>query len=256
MAISLNSTLASTSNAVSINFDTQVPELIDPANIIEAFAFYHYGGSYDGGGNPQGIAGHLNTVNQNIENHKSATTNIHGLTPADGSIVGTTSSQNLSNKTYITPNLVGTTTITGSASVSNNLTVSANLVVDTDTLFVDSANNRVGVGTATPSTTLDVINPTSNTLGAIKVRASSGNTNPARIQFADNAGTETAHMKFSSNIFSINLGGTDRVTVNSTTGIMSVVNPSINETGVRNITASTTSPTTQGNNGDVWIVYV
>ena len=40
--------------------------------------------------------------------------------------------------------------------MSNNLTVSADLTVDTSTLKVDSSNNRVGIGTASPIATLDV----------------------------------------------------------------------------------------------------
>ena len=36
----------------------------------------------------------------------------------------------------------------------------AELVVDTTTLVVDSTNNRVGVGTATPSVPLDVVGDT------------------------------------------------------------------------------------------------
>ena len=39
---------------------------------------------------------------------------------------------------------------------SNDVTVNGDLTVDTDTLHVDSANNRVGIGTSSPSKTLDV----------------------------------------------------------------------------------------------------
>ena len=39
---------------------------------------------------------------------------------------------------------------------TGNLTLVGNLTVDTNTLFVDSSNNRVGVGTITPSTALEV----------------------------------------------------------------------------------------------------
>ena len=45
---------------------------------------------------------------------------------------------------------------TGNVSVGKELTVSGNVAVDTDTLFVDSVNDRVGVGTATPVYNLDV----------------------------------------------------------------------------------------------------
>ena len=63
----------------------------------------------------------------------------------------------------------GNTTITGSANVTGKLqtggnvtigtgshTVGGNVAFNTSTLFVDSVNARIGVGTATPSTTLDV----------------------------------------------------------------------------------------------------
>ena len=43
-------------------------------------------------------------------------------------------------------------TFTGNTSVTGNATVTGNLTVDTNTLFVDSTNNHVAVGTTTPST--------------------------------------------------------------------------------------------------------
>ena len=39
---------------------------------------------------------------------------------------------------------------------ADSATISGSLTVDTDTLFVDAANNRVGIGTASPAATLDV----------------------------------------------------------------------------------------------------
>ena len=40
--------------------------------------------------------------------------------------------------------------------VNKNFVVKNGLEVDTNTLFVDSANNRVAIGTTVPTTTLDV----------------------------------------------------------------------------------------------------
>lgn len=52
----------------------------------------------------------------------------------------------------------GTTTSTGTGSVvlSHEPTFSGNVTVDTNTLFVDSVNDRVGIGTITPLHKLDV----------------------------------------------------------------------------------------------------
>ena len=47
-------------------------------------------------------------------------------------------------------------TKSGNLTLNGNLTLAGNLTVDTNTLFVDSSNNRVGVGTITPSTALEV----------------------------------------------------------------------------------------------------
>jgi hypothetical protein len=46
--------------------------------------------------------------------------------------------------------------VVGNAYVSTELTVTGNVAVDTDTLFVDTVNDRVGIGTTTPGSTLDV----------------------------------------------------------------------------------------------------
>jgi hypothetical protein len=63
-------------------------------------------------------------------------------------------------------------TKTGALTIGGTLTASGNLVVDTNTFFVDATNNRVGIKTTSPATELDVD-------GTIRVR----NANP--IQFGD-----------------------------------------------------------------------
>jgi len=43
---------------------------------------------------------------------------------------------------------------TGNQSISGNINISGNLTVDTNTFFVDAANNKVGIGTTTPTSKL------------------------------------------------------------------------------------------------------
>jgi len=80
---------------------------------------------------------------------------IGGTTPAAGTFT------TLTANTSITGTLAtaAQTNITSVGTLSS-LTVSGDLTVDTDTLYVDSTNNRVGVGTTSPSTPLHVFGGT------------------------------------------------------------------------------------------------
>ena len=51
---------------------------------------------------------------------------------------------------------------TTAASIAGTLAVTGNATFDTNTLFVDAANNRVGIGTATPSVPLEIEAPEAN----------------------------------------------------------------------------------------------
>ena len=64
--------------------------------------------------------------------------------------------------TFVNLTTTGTTTLGDSGdatTVNGTLGVTGNLTVDTDTLFVDAANNRVGIGTVAPSAKLHIDNP-------------------------------------------------------------------------------------------------
>ena len=63
---------------------------------------------------------------------------------------------------YVSANLQSTLRVVGGSTFLSQINgtfavFTGDLTVDTNTLFVDSTNNRVGIGTITPSTTLDVI---------------------------------------------------------------------------------------------------
>ena len=73
---------------------------------------------------------------------------------------------------------------TGAASITGTLAVSGNAAFDTNTLFVDAANNRVGIGTASPTVILDVVSAAN---GIIRVKGGTA-TNEGGSFFVQNAG--------------------------------------------------------------------
>ena len=110
--------------------------------------------------------------------------------------------------------LTGTTiasTVTGSSLTSvgtlGSLTVSGNATFDTNTLFVDATNDRVGVGTVSPSYKLDV-------RGMARIQSSSGynvlfetwNTNE-RVNFMNDAGSANISAVFRATDYAWQNGG-------------------------------------------------
>ena len=84
--------------------------------------------------------------------------------------------------------LIGTTTISGyKLDVNGTARVSGNLTVDTNTLFVDATNNRVGIGTTTPSTTLDVTGDIRTTTGIALGSATVDATRPFDATFSSSS---------------------------------------------------------------------
>jgi len=87
------------------------------------------------------------------------------------------------NADNLTSGTVPDARITGAYTGITNLTMSGDLTVDTDTLFVDSTNNRVGIGTASPSAELHVVDTSSagtiiseGNIGQITLRDNNGGT--------------------------------------------------------------------------------
>ena len=73
-------------------------------------------------------------------------------------------------------------------------TFSGNLTVDTNTLYVDSANNRVGIGT-TPLTTLDV-KGSSDLVASFRSSTNNGNASQAKIRAVDSDSSHVATFLF------------------------------------------------------------
>lgn len=94
--------------------------------------------------------------------------------------------------------LTGTTLASGvtassltSVGTLSSLTVSGNLTVDTNTLFVDAPNNRVGIGTTSPSHALSIVNAA---LGIVSLKGGNATDQGSayRLELAGGTGTLAA----------------------------------------------------------------
>ena len=81
---------------------------------------------------------------------------------------------------------------TAALTVGTSATITGDLTVDTSTLKVDSANNRVGIGTATPNSTLEVA-------GSIRTTSSTGSATASIGVFDYVAGTTTRLVSYGAN---------------------------------------------------------
>ena len=79
-----------------------------------------------------------------------------GIVPSYG-LDDVVSESNTTTKTVHLSNVTTGVITTSNAVIGGELTINGNVAVDTDTLFVDSVNDRVGVGTTTPGSALDVV---------------------------------------------------------------------------------------------------
>jgi hypothetical protein len=118
-------------------------------------------------------------------------TTLTGTTPQDtyDSLIKVTDNGPLSGSLKVlTDGLGNNSTLslsTAAASIAGTLAVTGNATFDTTTLVVDAANNRVGVGIAVPTTSLDV-QAAGSAVGSIKL-SSAVNTNGSAY-LVENAG--------------------------------------------------------------------
>lgn len=104
-------------------FDTYIPSLADPANIEDAFKIFMYGNTENGGESSvdsTSIYSSMLSIKDSADAHASASENIHGI-GSGAAVVGTTTSQTLSNKTLSNPTISGNMPVSGSVSVSGNV---------------------------------------------------------------------------------------------------------------------------------------
>jgi hypothetical protein len=128
-------------------------------------------------------------------------------------ILGSGGPATLASATITGAATVGTTLGVTGASTLASATITGDLTVDTSTLKVDSTNNRVGIGTASPVNPFDVTS-TSGTLAVFKRTGSNG----AFIGLEDGSGSGLAYLGVTSGTFAIQTPGSgysDKYTIAS-----------------------------------------
>jgi hypothetical protein len=114
----------------------------------------------------------------NLLNATATTVNFAGAATSLnlGAATGTATVNNANTIIKGNARIGGSTAPTNALDVTGAATVSGNFTVDSTTLHVDTTNNRVGVGTASPSVALEVVQ---NVAGNAAVNVANSSTDPA-----------------------------------------------------------------------------
>jgi len=132
--------------------------------------------------------------------------------------------------------------------------------VDTDVLYVDASSNRVGIGTTTPSTDLEV---SSTGVNGVDISQSASNSSQSgRLFFTTNTASEGFALFNSNGTFQVNSGGipnntsgTNRISIIGSSGNVGIGTTSpdskLNIEGTKNTAILTLGNTTQGSS---WVV--
>jgi len=152
----------------------------------------------------------------------SGTSRFTGAITASGGVVGNVTGN--ASGTALTVTQAAQSAITSVGTLSS-ATITGDLIVDTSTLKVDSSNNRVGIGTASPDKLLHVshgdsgITPASSqhaifeSDGNMAVVIGSGTTSEGFLRFGDSGNTAVGGFKYDhdGDELSIRVGGSDFV---------------------------------------------
>tara|TARA_B100000073_G_scaffold94490_1_gene74990 strand:+ start:14 stop:838 length:825 start_codon:yes stop_codon:yes gene_type:complete len=85
----------------------------------------------------------------------------------------------------------GTLAITGASTLTGATTIGGDLTVDTSTLKVDSSNNRVGIGTASPTQDLTIVNS-----GSARMELVSGTSGTSIIDMGDSSDKDIGGIRY------------------------------------------------------------
>ena len=115
--------------------------------------------------------------------------------------------------------IAGTLDVTGALTADSNATVAGNLTVDTNTFYVDSANNRVGVGNISPQKQLHINYANSNSGQMQITNTSTGATATDGVLFGYNASNDVIinNQEATRTVFYTN--GAERMSILSSGGL-------------------------------------
>jgi len=141
-------------------------------------------------------------------------------TPSDGTVTSSKLSGNITmpadltvtgdvafdSPTFVVDNAnsrvgIGTASPSTLLDIVGDVKMSANLTVDTDTLHVDATNNRVGIGTASPSSVLEVTGTGDADTGILTTHSRSGVGYTLRLNNTNNGANKGSGIKWSSGGF-------------------------------------------------------
>jgi hypothetical protein len=107
----------------------------------------------------------------------------------------------------------GTTLTIGDSGDTINFADGQNISIDTNTLYIDSTNNRVGIGTASPSRELSIGDGTSSP----NIQLLSANNGNSRIEFGDTDDSDVGEIQYDhfSNFMRFFINGSEAMRINS-----------------------------------------
>ena len=132
---------------------------------------------------------------------------------------GTTKRISANNILSSSPTASGALTVTGLVT-AGSATITGALTVDTTTLVVDSANDRVGIGTATPVAKLIVRDGSNRNLLVASDASHLGSAGIAIGSFTDNAADWAPLSLVAKTSIAFGLNGTTAMTLNSTANLV------------------------------------
>ena len=115
--------------------------------------------------------------------------------------------------------IAGTLDVTGVLTADSNASVAGDLTVDTNTLYVDSSNNRVGVGTGSPQKQLHINYANANSGQMQITNTSTGTTSTDGVLFGYNASNDVIvnNQEATRTVFYTN--GAERMSILSSGGL-------------------------------------